>query len=307
MTAVADPTATPTGRPHGTYTRYVTDRCRCEPCRRANRDYERARAARVEPPYVSAAPAREHLQWLATQGVGLKTVARRSGVPHGTLSKLVYGDRTRGMAPSKRIRPATAERILAVTPADAADGAKVDAAPAWEVINRLVDAGVPKVAIARRLGQTSPGLQLSRNLISARHARLVAEMGRELDAGEFTYERRSRHGTVQVTVPAPPTEPDPAAVDDDRDRLLVELVELLEERVDQRSWRRSAACRGRPPWMWFPARGDQATLAAAKKVCASCTVREECLAANLGRTTGVYGGLSAKQRRRLRVTSEAAA
>lgn len=29
---------------HGTRARYVRDKCRCEPCRAANRDYSRARA-----------------------------------------------------------------------------------------------------------------------------------------------------------------------------------------------------------------------------------------------------------------------
>ena len=44
-------TATKT-REHGTYTKYVQERCRCEDCRQANRDYERARARRTEPPYA---------------------------------------------------------------------------------------------------------------------------------------------------------------------------------------------------------------------------------------------------------------
>jgi len=34
-------------RPHGTRARYVTDRCRCEACRRANREYQR-RLTRVQ-------------------------------------------------------------------------------------------------------------------------------------------------------------------------------------------------------------------------------------------------------------------
>lgn len=81
-------------------------------------------------------------------------------------------------------------------------------------------------------------------------------------------------------------------------------AELLEERIDQ-TWRTQAACRNRPPWMWFPARGDHETMAAAKKVCAACFVRVECLAANLDKKEGVYGGLSARERRTIR--SEAVA
>lgn len=202
-------------RQHGTYVKYVQDRCRCDECRAANRDYKRQRSARIAPPYVSAQPARAHIEWLATQGVGLKTVAKVSGVAHGALWKIVYGVPSIGRPPSKRIRPETSEKILAVTPADIADGGRVDAGPSWAVLDQLIASGMPKVEIARRLGQTGPGLQLSRNQILARHARTIAAMKREWEAGGLTYARRSRHGDQVVTVPPPSAEPthDPDAVD----------------------------------------------------------------------------------------------
>lgn len=323
-----------TEREHGTHNCYVhgPDRsktgrgCRCEPCRAANREYERQRAARIEPPYVSAGPARAHVHALQAAGVGLKQVAKASGVPHGSLSKLIYGDPARGMGPSKRIRPATAERILAVTPADAADGARVPAGPTWEHIDRLVAAGVPKRRIAERIGQRGGGLQLGRDTIQARHARAIAEMAAELDAGTLVTVRRSRHGDTELAPAgrdreaeardearraaearrraiyraAERDEAPPPLTYDDADQFLVELAEVLEARIDGRDWRASAACRGRPTWLWFPAKGDRETLDRARKVCRSCFVREQCLAANLDAPDGVYGGLSAHQRRELR-------
>lgn len=70
------------------------------------------------------------------------------------------------------------------------------------------------------------------------------------------------------------------------------------------SWSERANCRGCDPDLFFPARGDNHTLAAAKNVCASCEVRPECLdyaMVNVERH-GVWGGLSEGQRRGLRRT-----
>ncbi len=62
-------------RTHGTYAKYVQDRCRCADCRQANSAYERDRTQRTSPPYVTAAPARAHILELRSAGVGPKQVA----------------------------------------------------------------------------------------------------------------------------------------------------------------------------------------------------------------------------------------
>ena len=74
-------------------------------------------------------------------------------------------------------------------------------------------------------------------------------------------------------------------------------------------WRQHAACRGMKPALFYPARGEDARQALA--VCATCTVRTECLEAALAEehsqwTAGVRGGMSAKQRRALRKQRNAA-
>lgn len=65
-------------------------------------------------------------------------------------------------------------------------------------------------------------------------------------------------------------------------------------------WRHEAACIGMDPDIFFPAEGlpDRR----ARTVCASCAVREECLAyaLTLRMDSGVWGGTSATQRRLLR-------
>ena len=63
------------------------------------------------------------------------------------------------------------------------------------------------------------------------------------------------------------------------------------------SWREQAACRTVEPDVFFPERGE--SVAAAKRVCAGCPVRDECLefAEETLQKFGVWGGLSERQRR----------
>ena len=69
-------------------------------------------------------------------------------------------------------------------------------------------------------------------------------------------------------------------------------------------WRALAACRDSDPDLFFPGTGDQdvGKIATAKAVCASCPVREECLAyaVELNQTEGIWGGHTPAERRRIR-------
>lgn len=321
-------------RAHGTRACYVhgpepgsrPGGCRCEPCRTAAREAQREARSNPVPSYVTAGPARQHVEFLATHGVGLKQIAKTSGVAHGTLWKLVYGVPGRG--PSQRIRPSTSEKILAVTPADVADGGKVPAGPTWAKIDELVAAGVPKAEIGRRIGQQGGGLHLSRHQVSGRHARSIAAMHAEYLAGTFTFVRRSRHGDRTVTLEPPERHDDTPdqvrranetarraryrtgeavmAMIDDADLLMVELAEILENRIDHADWRAHAACRGLDAWMFFPDQGDRKTAEAARRVCASCVVRRQCLDAHLDENVGIWGGTSERTRRTLRRNEGAA-
>ena len=67
------------------------------------------------------------------------------------------------------------------------------------------------------------------------------------------------------------------------------------------SWRQHANCLGVDPDLFFPERG--ASTREAKEVCKGCAVREQCLAYALTRPLqkfGIWGGMSERERRRLR-------
>ncbi|HHC08417.1 MAG TPA: WhiB family transcriptional regulator [Actinobacteria bacterium] len=69
-----------------------------------------------------------------------------------------------------------------------------------------------------------------------------------------------------------------------------------------RDWRAAAACAGAPLDLFFPESDLPEAAAAALAVCATCDVREACLAFALAtnQTEGIWGGMTADERRRLR-------
>ena len=68
----------------------------------------------------------------------------------------------------------------------------------------------------------------------------------------------------------------------------------------ERGWQDEANCLGVDPDLFFPERG--ASTREAKEVCRGCVVRGECLEYALanGEKFGIWGGLSERERRRLR-------
>lgn len=72
------------------------------------------------------------------------------------------------------------------------------------------------------------------------------------------------------------------------------------EPPDDAAWRLDANCRGTHPDPFFAERGE--SVADAKAICAGCTVRDDCLEYALNRKVkhGIWGGLSERERRRIR-------
>ncbi len=68
----------------------------------------------------------------------------------------------------------------------------------------------------------------------------------------------------------------------------------------ERSWQERANCMGVDPDLFFPERGSSTR--EAKEVCRGCVVLEDCLEYALanGEKFGIWGGLSERERRRLR-------
>jgi WhiB family transcriptional regulator, redox-sensing transcriptional regulator len=90
---------------------------------------------------------------------------------------------------------------------------------------------------------------------------------------------------------------------------VTDIVRLLRSQTDATglrretkvaTWQRSANCLGVDPDLFFPERGGSTR--EAKEVCRGCVVREECLqyALENGEKFGIWGGLSERERRRLR-------
>ena len=75
---------------------------------------------------------------------------------------------------------------------------------------------------------------------------------------------------------------------------------IVNVRLDDRSWQDKANCLGVDPDLFFPERG--ASTREAKEVCRGCVVREECLEFALanGEKFGIWGGMSERERRRIR-------
>jgi len=161
------------GKPCGTRVRYYAG-CRCAECKAANTTYERERqAARARGEtnrLVSAERARAHLAALSAAGVGRKTAADAAKVSASTVSKVIDGQRL-------KIREQAERRILAVTPATAADGARTDGAPTWLLLDELLASGYSRARLSTELlGYPSRSLQISRAQVTVRTAEQVRQL-----------------------------------------------------------------------------------------------------------------------------------
>lgn len=162
-------TVCPTGHAHDDAC-YVRHSCRCTDCKASHAAAMRTR--RRELAYgtytralVDATPAREHLNWLRSSGMGVKVIAAASGVPKETLAGVIWGsrDRTTGAVVRRgKVASRTAERILAVRP-DLnllADHAIIDATGYRRRVQALVAHGWSLPAIARAVDGTVTEHQL---------------------------------------------------------------------------------------------------------------------------------------------------
>ena len=161
---------------HGTRSRYKQG-CKCDDCRRANRDYVRHRTreniwGRTNK-IIDAYPARRHLFELEGKGIGLRVIAEITGCSRSYLQDVRRGVR-------EKMREQTLARILEVGEDAKADGHLVDAKPAWRLINKLIKQGWTRGKIALMLGNKTPYLQLGKKKITARTEYDVQKLYRKL-------------------------------------------------------------------------------------------------------------------------------
>lgn len=83
------------------------------------------------------------------------------------------------------------------------------------------------------------------------------------------------------------------------------LIEALA--LDDLSWQDQSSCRGADADLFFPERG--ASTRKAKAICTACNVREQCLefAIQQSEKFGIWGGLSERERRKIRKERSVAA
>ncbi len=229
---------------------------------------------------VSAGRARDHLHWLAEHDTGLVAVALESGVARSTLKDILYGHCS-ACHTTRRITMKTESAILAVRPAHGQPTERVPIGPTLQHVDELRAHGWTNAQIARACGQQDHHLRFGRRQTVTRG---VADTIRRLadSLTPTTQQHRSRQ-------PKPPDEPpDIRAIPPDLD------LDWLDRAACKHLDDMTALERNR---MFFPSRGDNAALKAAKAVCAHCPVRDECL--TLGMVIdapGVWGGLSELER-----------
>jgi len=133
-------------------------------CRAANAAYV---AAHREPTgLVDARPVRAHLEQLEALGLGVRQVARLSGVAPSRVWAVRTGTR-------RLVRPSTAARLLGVA-AIPAPGALVAATTSWRRIDSLQREGFTRREIGWSLGARSQQLQLGRRHVRASTAARIA-------------------------------------------------------------------------------------------------------------------------------------
>lgn len=196
----------------------------------ARRNYARYRHRQMAygrwQPYIDAEPVRTHVVTLQTAGLGWKRIARLAGLSTSTVWKLLYGDPHRGMAPSKRVRPETAEKLLSVSASldVLGDAATVDATGTRRRLQALVAIGWSQNRLAARIGM-APG-NFGRVIhhaeqVQASTARAVRDLYEELWStvpsveerrGEISADRARNYAAARGW--APPLAWDEDAIDD---------------------------------------------------------------------------------------------
>jgi WhiB family redox-sensing transcriptional regulator len=72
--------------------------------------------------------------------------------------------------------------------------------------------------------------------------------------------------------------------------------------MDRIDWAENALCAEVDPEIFFPVTGQRDDGRKAKRICAKCHVVDKCLEYGMNVEFGIYGGLTASERARLRRT-----
>lgn len=171
--------------PCGRRAKYVSG-CRCVECTQANREYNAKRVREIirtgeTGQLVDVTQARRHIYRLSRLGCGYKQVADAAGVAKSIVAAIRCGRR-------QQVRKCTADRILNVDPAAAADHALVNASPTWRLIDELLSDGYRKAWLSEWLGNKR-SLQIGKEKVTVRTAAKVRKLYDDLRAGRIRRKR----------------------------------------------------------------------------------------------------------------------
>lgn len=141
---------------HGDNVMYVHHKCRCDVCRTARSDMERARrrAKLYGRSYLTdAEPARQHLRSLMAQGMGWKRIAKAAGLSPSSVFPILWAQDTKSMKRPmrKQISKAMEAKLLAVT-TDMAEGSVVNNLGSVRRLQALAAVGWSQSRLAQMLG-----------------------------------------------------------------------------------------------------------------------------------------------------------
>ena len=159
-------------------------------------------------------------------------------------------------------------------------------------VRRLKFADCPEIHLRRRIAYIQDRIDYKRRDQEAHKSDIQEWVARRL--GAIVDERSSTdHETETLpdnTSPDSPQGPSEASGP----------LAIFSVRHDELRWQEKGNCLGVDPDLFFPERG--ASTREAKSVCANCEVREDCLefAITHGEKFGIWGGLSERERRRIR-------
>lgn len=196
---------------HGTRGRYVSG-CRCDFCRKANREYAKRRAlAQIRGDWNGLIPTdgvRAHLQRLSKIGIGKRTIQEASKVSLTVIEEIRSGKKT-------MVRARTAKKLLAVTEANK-KVKFVSADETWRMLRHLCKLGYSKAEISERLGNKTRAIQIRKTIIEVETAAKIQRLYKEileevaaekdlisvcLDCG-LSHSQRSRQKVIKRMLPA---------------------------------------------------------------------------------------------------------
>ncbi|NUR04364.1 MAG: hypothetical protein HOY79_50025 [Streptomyces sp.] len=175
-------------RPHGVRAKYTIEKCRCKPCRIANREAHAERDRLLAygrwNPWVDAAPVRDHIGYLQACGMGQRAIAAAAGVDRKRVQAILNGRPERGTGPQEWVRPALAAAVLAVEPTleTLAPSTLMSPIGTRRRVQALVSAGWPQQYLAAHLGMRGSNFtqMLAREHVLVRRARAVIAMYEQL-------------------------------------------------------------------------------------------------------------------------------